>query len=203
MKEWMKLYEEWCESWCDHTLLRVYPRKNNTDNKTEVKTMNKNKAPCEIEGTYMVTINGNETVVTPVSFEDAVHFYNKNRDKSKSYKCHPDDKFDAGWVLNDYLEHKDEIMISDRVTVVNRGLCYPAARDWVVFFANAERECGNEKLANDILLDWGGRLLNEVSDTYRVIDSAIFESVKKVYLIVNERSNKYYLVDRNGLKKVQ
>lgn len=203
MKEWMKPYEGWCELWCDHTLLRVYPRKNNTDNKTEVKTMNKNKAPCEIEGTYMVTINGNETVVTPVSFEDAVHFYNKNRDKSKSYKCHPDDKFDAGWVLNDYLEHKDEIMISDRVTVVNRGLCYPAARDWVVFFANAQRECGNEKLANDILLDWGGRLLNEVSDTYRVIDSAIFESVKEVYLIVNERSNKYYLIDRKGLKKVQ
>lgn len=203
MKEWMKPYEGWCELWCDHTLLRVYPRKNNTDNKTEVKTMDKNKAPCEIEGTYMVTINGNETVVTPVSFEDAVHFYNKNRDKSKSYKCHPDDKFDAGWVLNDYLEHKDEIMISDRVTVVNRGLCYPAARDWVVFFANAQRECGNEKLANDILLDWGGRLLNEVSDTYRVIDSAIFESVKEVYLIVNERSNKYYLIDRKGLKKVQ
>lgn len=203
MKEWMKLYEEWCESWCDDTLLRVYPRKNNINNKTEVKTMDKNKAPCEIEGTYMVTIYGNETVVTPVSFEDAAHFYGKNRDKSKSYKCHPDDKFDAGWVLNDYLEHKDEIMISDRVTVVNRGLCYPAARDWVVFFANAQRECGNEKLANDILLDWGGRLLNEVSDTYRVIDSAIFESVKEVYLIVNERSNKCYLVDRKGLKKVQ
>ena len=203
MKEWMKLYEGWCESWCDDTLLRVYPRKNNTNNKTEVKTMNKNKAPCEIEGTYMVTINGNETLITPVSFEDAVHFYNKNRDKSKSYKCHPDDKFDAGWVLNDYLEHKDEIMIGNRVTVVNRGLCYPAARDWVVTFANAQRDLGNTKLANDILLDWGGRLSNEVSDTYRVIDSAIFESVKEVYLIVNERSNKCYLIDRKGLKKVQ
>lgn len=200
MKEWMKLYEGWCESWCDDTLLRVYPRKNNTNNKTEVKTMNKNKAPCEIEGTYMVTINGNETVVTPVSFEDAVHFYNKNRDKSKSYKCHPDDMFDAGWVLNDYLEHKDDIMIGDRVTAVNRGLCY---RDWIVFFANAQRECGNEKLANDILIDWGKSPLLEVSDTYRVIDSAIFESVKEVYLIVNEQSNKYYLVDRKGLKKVQ
>ena len=203
MKEWMKLYEGWCESWCDDTLLRVYPRKNNTNNKTEVKTMNKNKAPCEIEGTYMVTINGNETLITPVSFEDAVHFYNKNRDKSKSYKCHPDDKFDAGWVLNDYLEHKDEIMIGNRVTVVNRGLCYPAARDWIVTFANVQRDLGNTKLANDILLDWGERLSNEVSDTYRVIDSAIFESVKEVYLIVNERSNKYYLIDRKGLKKVQ
>ena len=203
MKEWMKLYEGWCESWCDHTLLRVYPRKNNTDNKTEVKTMNKNKAPCEIEGTYMVTINGNETLITPVSFEDAVHFYNKNRDKSKSYKCHPDDKFDAGWVLNDYLEHKGEIMIGDRVTAVNRGFCYSTARDWIVFFANAQRECGNEKLANDILIDWGKSPVLEVSDTYRVIDAAFFESVKKVYLIVNERSNKYYLVDRNGLKKVQ
>lgn len=199
MKEWMKPYE----GWCDHTLLRVYPRKNNTDNKTEVKTMNKNKAPCEIEGTYMVTINGNETVVTPVSFEDVVHFYNKNRDKSKSYKCHPDDKFDAGWVLNDYLEHKGEIMVTDEVTVVDNGLCYPIARDWIVTFANAQRDLGNTKLANDILLDWGGRLPNEVSDTYRVIDSAIFESVKEVYLIVNERSNKYYLIDRKGLKKVQ
>lgn len=173
------------------------------DNKTEVKTMNKNKAPCEIEGTYMVTINGNETLITPVSFEDEVHFYNKNRDKSKSYKCHPDDKFDAGWVLNDYLEHKGEIMIGDRVTAVNRGLCYSTARDWVVFFANAQRECGNEKLANDILIDWDKSPVLEVSDTYRVIDTAIFESVKKVYLIVNERSNKYYLVDRIGLKKVQ
>lgn len=165
--------------------------------------MNKNKAPCEIEGTYMVTINGNETVVTPVSFEDTVHFYNKNRDKSKSYKCHPDDKFDAGWVLNDYLEHKDDIMVTDEVTVTDKGLCYPIARDWIVTFANAQRDLGNTKLANDILLDWGGRLSNEVSDTYRVIDSAIFESVKEVYLIVNERSNKYYLIDRKGLKKVQ
>lgn len=173
------------------------------DNKTEVKTMNKNKAPCEIEGTYMVTINGNETLITPVSFEDEVHFYNKNRDKSKSYKCHPDDKFDAGWVLNDYLEHKGEIMIGDRVTAVNRGLCYSTSRDWVVFFANVQRECGNEKLANDILIDWDKSPVLEVSDTYRVIDTAIFESVKKVYLIVNERSNKYYLVDRIGLKKVQ
>lgn len=204
MKEWMKLYEEWCESWCDDTLLRIYPRKNNTDNKTEVKTMDKNKAPCEIEGTYMVTINGNETTIIPINLrEDSVRFCKENCDKSKTYRCHPDDKFDAGWVLNDYLEHKGEIMIGDRVIVVNRGLCYPAARDWVVFFANAQRECGNEKLANDILLDWGGRLPNEVSDTYRVIDSAIFESVKEVYLIVNERSNKYYLIDRKGLKKVQ
>lgn len=164
--------------------------------------MNKNKAPCEIEGTYMVTINGNETLITPVSFEDEVRFYNKNRDKSKSYKCRPDDKFDAGWVLNDYLEHKGEIMIGDRVTVVNRGLCYSTARDWVVFFANTQRECGNEKLANDILIDWDKSPVLEVSDTYRVIDAAIFESAKKVYLIVNERSNKYYLVDRIGLKKV-
>ena len=199
MKEWKKFYEEWC----DDTLLRVYPRKNNTDNKTEVKTMNKNKAPCEIEGTYMVTINGNETVVTPVSFEDAVHFYNKNRDKSKSYKCHPDDKFDAGWVLNDYLEHKGEIMVTDEVTVVDNGLCYPIARDWIVTFANAQRDLGNTKLANDILLDWGGRLSNYDSGTFRVVDSAVFEQTKEVYLIVNEQNKKYFLVDRKGLKKVQ
>lgn len=145
----MEFYEEWR----DDTLFRVYPRKNNTNNKTEVKTMDKNKAPYEFEGTYMVTINGNETVVTPVGYEDAVHFYKKNCDKSKSYKCHPDDKFDAGWVLNDYLEKKDEIMVSDRVIVVSRGWGYPTAREWIVFFANAQRELSNEKLANDILLD--------------------------------------------------
>ena len=63
----MEFYEEWR----DDTLFRVYPRKNNTNNKTEVKTMDKNKAPYEFEGTYMVTINGNETVVTPVGYEDA------------------------------------------------------------------------------------------------------------------------------------
>ena len=173
--------------------------------KTEVKTMNKNKAPCEIEGTYMVTINGNETVVTPVSFEDAVHFYNKNRDKSKNYKCHPDDKFDAGWVLNDYLEnleHKHQIMITDEVTVVDHGLCYTIARDWIVTFANAQRDLGNTKLANDILLDWGGRLSNYDSGTFRVVDSAVFEQIKEVYLIVNEQNKKYFLVNRNGLKKV-
>mgnify|MGYP001149104372 CR=1 FL=1 len=174
------------------------------DNKTEVKTMNKNKAPYEIEGTYIVTINGNETTIVPINLrEDSVRFCKKNCDKSKTYRCHPDDKFDAGWVLNDYLEHKDEIMIGDRVTVVNRGLCYSTAREWVVFFANAQRECGNEKLANDILLDWDGRLSNYDFDTYRVIDSAIFESVKEVYLIVNEQNKKYFLVDRKGLKKVQ
>lgn len=199
MKEWMKLYEEWC----DDTLLRVYPRKNNTDNKTEVKTMIKNKAPYEINGTYMVTINGNETVVTPVSFEDAVDFYIENRDKSKSYKCHPDDMFDAGWVLNDYLEHKDDIMVTDEVTVVDHGLCYPAARDWIVTFANAQRDLGNTKLANDILLDWGGRMSNYDFGTFRVVDSAVFEQTKEVYLIVNELSKKYFLVDRRGLKKVQ
>lgn len=204
MKEWMKLYEEWYESWYDDTLLRIYPRKNNTNNKTEVKTMDKNKAPCEIEGNYLVTINGNETTIIPINLrEDSVRFCKKNCDKSKTYRCHPDDKFDAGWVLNDYLEKKDEIMISDRVIVVSRGWGYPTAREWIVFFANAQRELGNEKLANDILLDWGGSLSNEVSDTYRVIDSAIFESVKEVYLIVGEKTGKYYLIDRKGLKKVQ
>ena len=203
MKEWMKLYEEWCESWCEDTLLRVYPRKNNTDNKTEVKTMNKNRAPYEIEGSFMLTINGNETTITPVGFEDAVHFYGKNRDKSKSYKCHPDDKFDAGWVLNDYLEHKDEILVTDKVTVADHGWCYPMARDWIVTFANAQRDLGNTKLANDILLDWGGRLSNYDSGTFRVVDSAVFEQTKEVYLIVNEQNKKYFLIDRKGLKKVQ
>ena len=202
MEEWMKVYEEWREAWYGDTLLRVYPRKNNTDNKTEVNTMNKNKAPYEFEGTYMVTINGNETVVTPVGYEDAVHFYKKNRDKSKSYKCHPDDKFDAGWVLNDYLEHKDEILVTDEVTVVDHDWCYPMARDWIVTFANAQRELGNTKLANDILLDWGGRLLYN-SGTYCVVDSAVFGQTKEVYLIVNEQSKKYFLIDRKGLKKVQ
>lgn len=196
----MEFYEEWRGD----TLFRVYPcKKNNTNNKTEVKTMDKNKAPYEIEGSYMVTINGNKTTITPVGFEDAVRFYGKNRDKSKSYKCHPDDKFDAGWVLNDYLEHKDEILVTDEVTVVDRGWCYPVARDWVVFFANAQRELGNEKLANDILLDWGGRLPNYDSGTYRVVDSAVFEQTKEVYLIVNKQSKKYFLVDRMSLKKVQ
>lgn len=195
----MEFYEEWRGD----TLFRVYPRKNNTDNKTEVKTMDKNKAPYEIEGNYMVTINGNETTITPVGFEDAVHFYGKNRDKSKSYKCHPDDKFDAGWVLNDYFEKKDEILVTDEVTVVDHGWCYPTARDWIVTFANAQRELGNTKLANDILLDWGGRLSNYNSGTYRVVDSAVFEQTKEVYLIVNEQSKKYFLIDRMGLKKVQ
>lgn len=195
----MKFYEEWRGD----TLFRIYPCNKNNDNKTEVKTMDKNKAPYEIEGTYMVTINGNETVVTPVGFEDAVHFYKKNRDKSKSYKCHPDDKFDAGWVLNDYLEHKDEIMVTDKVTVADNGWCYPTARDWIVTFANAQRDLGNTKLANDILLDWGGRLSNYDSGTFRVVDSAVFEQTKEVYLIVNELSKKYFLVGRRGLKKVQ
>lgn len=195
--------EEWYEAWCDDTLLRVYPRKNNTNSKTEVKTMDKNKAPYEIEGSYMLTINGNETVITPVGFEDAVRFYKKNRDKSKSYECHPDDKFDAGWVLNNYFKKKDEMMISDRVTVVDRGWCYPAAREWLVFFANTQRELGNEKLANDILLDWGGSLCTVVSNEFRVVDHAIFENIEEVYLIVDEKTGKYYLIDRNGLKKVQ
>lgn len=182
-----------------------YDKYANKYDKTEVKTMNKNKVSYKIEGTYMVTINGNETVITPVSFDDTVHFYKKNRDKSKSYKCHSDDKFDAGWVLNDYLEnleHKDEIMITDEVTVVDHGLCYPTARDWIVTFANAQRDLGNTKLANDILLDWGGILSNYDSGTFRVVDFAVFEQTKEVYLIVNEQNKKYFLVNRNGLKKV-
>lgn len=165
--------------------------------------MDKNKAPYEIEGSFMLTINGNETTITPVGFEDAVRFYGKNRDKSKSYKCHPDDKFDAGWVLNDYLEHKDEILVTDKVTVADHGWCYPTARDWIVTFANAQRDLGNTKLANDILLDWGGRLSNYDSGTFRVVDSAVFEQTKEVYLIVNEQNKKYFLIDRKGLKKVQ
>ena len=165
--------------------------------------MDKNKASYEIEGSYMVTINGDETVVTPVGFEDAVHFYEKNHDKCKSYRCHVDDKFDAGWVLNDYLEKKDKIKVGDRVTVVDRGWCYPAARDWIIFFANAQRELGNKKLANNILLDWDGSLCTAVSNEFRVVDSAFFENVKEVYLIVDEQTNKFYLINRKGLKKVQ
>lgn len=195
----MEFYEEWRGD----TLFRIYPCNKNNDNKTEVKTMDKNKAPYEIEGSYMVTINGNETVITPVSFADAVHFYKKNHDKSKSYKCHPDDKFDAGWVLNDYFEKKDEILVTDEVTVADNGWCYPTARDWIVTFANAQRDLGNTKLANDILLDWGGRLSNYDSGTFRVVDSAVFEQTKEVYLIVNKQNKKYFLVDRKGLKKVQ
>lgn len=197
----MNFYEEWRGD----TLFRIYPCKNN-NNKTEVKTMDKNKAPCEIEGSYMLTINGNETVITPVGFEDAVHFYKENRDKSKSYRCHPDDKFDAGWVLNDYLEKKNEIVIDDEVTVVDRGQCYPGARDWLIFFANAARNSGKEELANDILLEWGGNLRNVTCNKFFVVDSAFFEHNKEVYLI-KEKSNKihnrFYLIDRKGLKKVQ
>lgn len=174
------------------------------NNKTEVKTMDKNKAPCAIEGNYLVTINGNETTIVPINLrEDSVRFCKKNCNKSKTYRCHPDDKFDAGWVLNDYFDHKDKIDIDDEVIVVDRGECYPDARDWIVFFANAMRELHNEKLANDILLNWGRRLSNDVSDKYRVVDSAVFERVKNVYLIVNEKTNKFYLVDRKGLKKVR
>lgn len=194
----MEFYEEWR----DDTLFRIYPRKNNTDNKTEVKIMNKNKAPDEIKGVYMVEIIGNETIITPVGFEDAVYFYKKNPRGSKTYRCHPDDKFDAGWVLNDYFKKKSEIDI-DAEVIVDCRQCYTTARDWIVTFANAQRELGNTKLANDILLDWGGRLSNYNSGTYRVVDSAVFEQTKEVYLIVNEQSKKYFLVDRKGLKKVQ
>ena len=165
--------------------------------------MDKNKASHEIEGAYMVKINGNETVITPIGFGSAARFYKENRDKSKSYKCHPDDKFDAGWVLNDYLEKKDKIKIGDRVTVLDYGWCYSTARNRIVTFADVQRELGNEKLANDILLDWSERLSNDVSDTYRVIDSIVFESDKEVYLIVGEQTNEFYLIDRKGLKKVQ
>lgn len=199
--KFLDVYEEWRGD----TLFRIYPCKNN-DNKTEVKTMDKNKAPYEIEGTYMVTINGNETVITPVDYEDAVHFYKKNRDKSKSYRCHPDDKFDAGWVLNNYFEKKDKIDIDEEVIVVDRGRCYPIARDWIVFFANAARNLGKEELANDILLEWGGSLNNVTCNEFFVVDSAVFNHNKEVYLI-EEKSNKihnrFYLIDRKGLKKVQ
>lgn len=196
------------EEWRDDTLFRIYPHKNNTNNKMEVKTMNKNKAPDEIKGTYMVEIIGNETIITPVSFEDAMYFYKKNPKGSETYRCHPDDKFDAGWVLNDYFEKKSKIDIDEEVIVVDRGQCYPAARDWIVFFANAQRGLGKEDLANDILLDWGGRLSDDASGayTYRVVDSAVFEYNERVYLIEgqsNEIYNKFYLINSKGLKKVQ
>lgn len=180
-----------------------YDKYAKNDNKTEVKTMDKNKAPHKIEGTYMVRIKGNKTIITPVSFEDTVRFYKENRDQSKHYRCYPDDKFDAGWVLNDYLVKKDMIGIGERVTVVDYGECYSSARDWIITFANAQRELGKEKLANDILLNWGGSLRIVVFNEFRVVDSAIFESAKEVYLIVDEKTNKFYLIDRNGLKRAQ
>lgn len=203
----MKFFDVY-EEWRDDTLFRIYPRKNNTNNKTEVKTMDKNKAPYEIEGSFMLTINGNETTITPVDFEDAVHFYKKNYKESETYRCHPDDKFDADWVLNNYFEKKDKIDIDEEVIVVDCGQCYPAARDWIIFFANAQRGLGKEDLANDILLNWGGRLSDGASGayTYRVVDSAVFEHNKRVYLIEgqsNEIYNKFYLISRKGLKKVQ
>lgn len=185
-----------------------YDKYANKYDKTEVKTMNKNKAPDEIKGVYMMEIIGNETIITPVSFEDAVYFYKKNPTGSETYRCHPDDEFDAGWVLNDYFEKKSKIDIDEEVIVVDCGQCYPAARDWIVFFANAQRGLGKEDLANDILLNWGGRLSDDASGayTYRVVDSAVFEHNKRVYLIEgqsNEIYNKFYLIGQKGLKKVQ
>ena len=194
----MEFYEEWR----DDTLFRIYPRKNNTDNKMEVKTMNKNKAPDEIKGVYMVEIIGNETIITPVGFEDAVYFYKKNPRGSKTYRCHPDDKFDAGWALNDYLENKDRIQIGDKVTVVDYGYCYPSVREWLVKFANVQRDAGNTELADNILLNWGrGNLAN--GGNYRVIDLSVYQNNKYV-LIGEERENgMFFIVGREGLKKVQ
>lgn len=194
----MEFYEEWR----DDTLFRIYPRKNNTDNKMEVKTMNKNKAPDEIKGVYMVEIIGNETIITPVGFEDAVYFYKKNPRGSKTYRYHPDDKFDAGWALNDYLENKDRIQIGDKVTVVDYGYCYPSVREWLVKFANVQRDAGNTELADNILLNWGrGNLAN--GGNYRVIDLSVYQNNKYV-LIGEERENgMFFIVGREGLKKVQ
>lgn len=191
-----------CEKWRDDTLFRVYPCKNNTNNKMEVKTMNKNKAPDEIKGVYMVEIIGNETIITPVGFEDAVYFYKKNPRGSKTYRCHPDDKFDAGWALNDYLKNKDRIQIGDKVTVVDYGYCYPSVREWLVKFANVQRDAGNTELADNILLNWGrGNLAN--GGNYRVIDLSVCQNNKYV-LIGEERENgMFFIVGREGLKKVQ
>lgn len=175
---------------------------NKHNDKMEAKTMEKNKAPYEIEGTYMVTITGNETVVTPVDYKDAVHFYKESRGKSKSYKCHPDDKFDAGWVLNDYFDTKERISIGDTVTVMDCGYCYPEARNWIVIFAEAQRNVGSHELADDILLDWGGSIGFNCG-RYKVIDSFCANGRKDVFLIrEDKKQGKFYLIDRKGLKKV-
>lgn len=163
--------------------------------------MDKNKAPYAIEGAYMVTISGNKTIVTPIDFVDAVQFRKENRDKSKTYKCHPDDEFNVGWVLNDYFEEKNEIRIGDKVTVVNYGHCYPNARKMLIKFANVQRNVGNIDLADNILLNWGrGNLVN--GGNYRVIDLTVRQNNKYI-LIREERENGlFFIVGREGLKKV-
>lgn len=163
----------------------------------EVKPMErpKNFAPKSVEGDYKVIIRDNAIHIMPVvlGIVDTAN--------SRTYRCHPDDKFDAGWVLNDYFEKKDKIGIGDRVTVTNHGECYPCARKWIIMFANIQRKLGNADLADSILLDWDGSLDTD-GNYYRVVDSYVYLE-ERVFLIREEKGfNKFYIVGEKGLKKV-
>lgn len=163
--------------------------------------MDKNKAPYEIEGSYMVTINGNETVITPVGFGDAVHFYKKNRDKSKSYKCHPDDKFDAGWVLNDYLStcNRATIKAGDVVNIICRTDCYDLAQDTVLKIAKR-----NPQKHDRILLGWNKATIPPTEyENVRVIDVEPHPWNLNVLMCLVEVCEKYYLMGHEALEKVK
>lgn len=121
----MDFYEEWRGD----TLFRIYPCNKNNDNKTEVKTMDKNKAPKEIEGTYLVAIKGNK--VSVVRSHADVEAYADH----KTYRCHPDDKFDLMECIKMY-NTPEPIKAGDMVNIVNCYKCYDTASGVLVTIAN-------------------------------------------------------------------
>lgn len=193
-------FNEWYEHWKKD--MAHYSRK--TNKKLEESTMKQNIAPKEIEGNYLVTIKDNRTIISPISMTTAKDVLKRDdllEQGTKIYKCHPDDKFDAGWVLNDYLSTCNRVTIKagDVVNIINRIDCYDLAQDVVLKIANRHPEKRDR-----ILLGWNKGTIPPVDyENVRVIDIELHLWNPAILLCLVEVCESYYLMGSKALEKVK
>ena len=90
----------------------------------------KNLAPKNIEGTYILTIKGKTISITDSSGH------------TKTANCAPDDTFNLGEGVNLAMSrlHDKTIRVGDIVTVTCPGMCYTTYIDWLEHNVKSIRE---------------------------------------------------------------
>lgn len=187
------MLKDWKRTVIGDTVVYTAPSKEYVDKKLEESTMNnaQNYAPKEIEGNYLVTIKGNKVSVARAYVKADLS------SDHKTYRCHPDDKFDLMECIKMYNE-PEQIKAGDVVNIINRGDCYDMATDVVITMANRHPEKRDR-----ILIGWNkGKTPVEYLNA-RVIDTEPHPFNKNILLCLVEMCDSYYLMSSEGLEKVK
>lgn len=142
-----------------------------------------NKAPKEMEGSYVVTIKGNKITLTDKDFNVGIA------------KCRPGDEFDLGIGIKEALkkieEAKKVINVGNKVEVVNPGKSYIRYTDWLK---------KNLKFEDAVRYDYGC-CPNEGTNGI-VIAIAKHTKEDNILVAFKTDNHKVYLVEDKGLRKV-